>query len=507
MSNPLKKLAGQTVVYGLGTIVPRLLNYLLTPLLTVGAGSFLPAEYGINSELYAYISFFNILFTYGMETTFFNFNSKLEDKGSVYNNALLTLFASTAVFSLLLLLFTPLIANYLSTSNAVYQPRFIVWSILIIATDTLCVIPFAKLRTQNKALRFSLLKLLNVVINFSITAFFICFCRTAYLSGENNLLASLYNPETGIGYVFFANLVANVITLLLLSNEFLTLRLQFNRQLFNEMMRYTLPLVVLGLAGMVNETLDRIILKKLLENKAEAQVAQGIYGACYKIAILMTVFIQAFRFAAEPFFFGKAKEKDSRKTYAVVMKYFVIFCLLLFLGTMLNLEWIKYLVGQPYWEGLKVVPILLVANLCLGVVYNLSIWYKLSGQTKFGAIISLVGAAITVVINVAFVPTYSYMACAWATLAAYGGMMLLSYLLGQKYFPINYNIRAISVYTLVTALLYLLSYSYSGIENFTVKIVLNNLLIVLFVWLLYKLEFNNIKKLNANVNVTGKSNQ
>jgi O-antigen/teichoic acid export membrane protein len=217
----------------------------------------------------------------------------------------------------------------------------------------------------------------------------------------------------------------------------------------------------------------------------------------------MTIFIQAFRFAADPFFFGKAKDKDSKKTYAVVMKYFVIFCLVIFLGTVMNLDWIKYFIDTPYWEGLQVVPILLLANLCLGVVYNLSIWYKLSGQTRFGATIALVGAVITILINVVFVPEYSYVACAWATLAAYGGMMVLSYVLGQKHFPIKYNVRAISVYLVLTFMVYLLSRTYAGIEDTLVKVTLNNLLILLFVWLVYKLEFNNLKKLNSNASSAG----
>jgi O-antigen/teichoic acid export membrane protein len=265
------------------------------------------------------------------------------------------------------------------------------------------------------------------------------------------------------------------------------------------MLRYTWPLLILGFAGMINETLDRIILKKLMVDKAEAQIAQGIYGACYKIAILMTIFIQAFRFAAEPFFFSRAKEKDSKKTYALVMKYFVIFCLILFLATILNLDWIKFLIAEPYWEGLKVVPILLLANLCLGVVYNLSIWYKLSSQTKFGAIISITGAVVTVVINVLFVPAFSYLACAWATLAAYGSMMILSYILGQKYFPVRYNLRAIAVYVALGFVLYLVSKLFDSIPYTVVRIFMNNLLILVFVWIVYKLEINNLKNLTTNV--------
>lgn len=496
MASGIKKLAGQTVIYGLGTIVPRFLNYLLTPLLTYG---FTAAEYGINSELYAYISFLNVIFTYGMETTFFNFSSKLENKEEVYNTALISLILSSVFFSLLFLIFAGSIADGLSTPNSIYLPQFIIWSVLIVASDAITAIPFAKLRLENKALKFSVLKLSNVVINFGLTIFFLKVCKSSYDNGETNFMASLYNPEIGIGYAFLANLLANCFTLILLSKQFAGLKFSLNIELLKKMLLYAWPLIILGFAGMINETLDRIILKKLIVDKSEAQIAQGVYGACYKIAILMTIFIQAFRFAAEPFFFNKAKEKDSTKSYALVMKYFVIFCLFLFLATTLNLDWIKLFIGPNFRSGLNVVPILLMANLCLGVVYNLAIWYKLNGQTKYGAIIAIVGAIITIVVNVIFVPHYSYVASAWATLAAYSGMMVLSYILGQKYFPIKYNIKAITVYTLIALGFYFISLTYNGMENVILKVILNNLFVAFFVFILYKLEFSNITKLTKNV--------
>ncbi len=496
MASGIKKLAGQTVIYGLGTIVPRFLNYLLTPLLTYG---FTAAEYGINSELYAYISFLNVIFTYGMETTFFNFSSKLENKEEVYNTALISLILSSVFFSLLFLIFAGSIADGLSTPNSIYLPQFIIWSVLIVASDAITAIPFAKLRLENKALKFSVLKLSNVVINFGLTIFFLKVCKSSYDNGETNFMASLYNPEIGIGYAFLANLLANCFTLILLSKQFAGLKFSLNIELLKKMLLYAWPLIILGFAGMINETLDRIILKKLIVDKSEAQIAQGVYGACYKIAILMTIFIQAFRFAAEPFFFNKAKEKDSTKSYALVMKYFVIFCLFLFLATSLNLDWIKLFIGPNFRSGLNVVPILLMANLCLGVVYNLAIWYKLNGQTKYGAIIAIVGAIITIVVNVIFIPHYSYVASAWATLAAYSGMMVLSYVLGQKYFPIKYNIKAITVYTLIALGFYFISLTYNGMENVILKVILNNLFVAFFVFILYKLEFSNIKKLTKNV--------
>lgn len=496
MASGIKKLAGQTVIYGLGTIVPRFLNYLLTPLLTYG---FTAAEYGINSELYAYISFLNVIFTYGMETTFFNFSSKLENKQEVYNTALISLILSSVFFSLLFLIFAGSIAEGLSTPNSIYLPQFIMWSVLIVASDAITAIPFAKLRLEDKALKFSVLKLSNVIINFGLTIFFLKICKSSYDNGETNFMASLYNPEIGIGYAFLANLLANCFTLILLSKQFAGLKFSLNVELLKKMLLYAWPLIILGFAGMINETLDRIILKKLIVDKSEAQIAQGVYGACYKIAILMTIFIQAFRFAAEPFFFNKAKEKDSTKSYALIMKYFIIFCLFLFLATTLNLDWIKLFIGPNFRSGLNVVPILLMANLCLGVVYNLAIWYKLNGQTKYGAIIAIVGAIITIVVNVIFVPHYSYVASAWATLAAYSGMMILSYVLGQKYFPIKYNIKAILVYTVIALGFYFISLTYGEMENIVLKVILNNLFVAFFVFILYKLEFSNIKKLTQNV--------
>jgi O-antigen/teichoic acid export membrane protein len=495
VNKPIKKLAGQTVVYGLGTIVPRLLNFALTPILT---DAFSTAEFGINSELYAYISFLNVIFTYGMETTFFNFSSKLDRHNSVYNTAFTSLLISTTLFTFTLICFSGTIARALSTPNANYLPKFITWCVLIIATDALSVIPFAKLRAEGKAVKFSLLKLGNIVVNFGLTLFFLVLCKSHHEKGANDFYAFIYNPQIGIGYVFLATLIANIVTLLFLSPQFFSLTFKPDVELLKKMLHYAWPLIILGLAGMVNETLDRIILKKLIADKAQAQNALGIYGACYKISILMTIFRQAFQFAADPFFFGKAKDPDSKQLYAVVMKYFIIFCLFLFLATMFNLEWIKYIVDEDYWSGLKVVPILLLANLCLGVMYNLSIWFKLGNLTKFGIVIAITGAVITIVLNVLFVPVYSYMACAWATLAAYAGMMILSYLLGQKYYPIKYNLRAIGVYAVITTLLYLISLTYAGTENIILKLGLNNLLIVIFGIIVYKLEINNLKKIKTN---------
>lgn len=494
MSNPLKKLAGQTVIYGLGTIVPRFLNYFLTPVLTY---AFSPKEFAINSELFAYISFLNVVFSYGMETAFFNFYNKQTDKITVINTATLSLISTSVVLGLVLLLLAPFITTWLSTPTVVYQPEFVYWSILVLVSEAICIIPFATLRVENKALKFSFLKLSNVIINTGIVVFYVLVCRPAFNANANTIFASLYKPEIGIGYVFLAGVIANVFTLLLLIPEFRKLQFKVDKVLLNQMWRYGWPVLIMGLGAMVNDTFDRIFIKWLIADKEAAQLAQGIYGACYKVAILMTIFTTAFRFAAEPFFFSKAKDKNSKKLYALVMKYFVIFCSFLFLATMVNMDWIQYFVGKDFREGLKVVPVLLMAYLFLGVVYNLSIWYKLSQQTKFGAVITLVGAAITLVINIVFVPYFSYMACAWATFFAFGSMMVISYRLGQKHFPIKYNLKAMSVYFGLALFLYLFSKLFSGIEIKTLRFILNNMLVVFYLWVFYKLDSGNLKRIHV----------
>ncbi len=502
MSNPLKKLAGQTVIYGLGTILPRFLNFLLTPLLTYIFQK--PVEFGVNSEIFAYIAFLNVIFTYGMETAFFNFSTKKEDKESVYNTALTSLIISSVGFGVILFVFAQPIANWLQYPDKL---KYIYWTIMILATDAIMAIPFARLRINNKAINFALLKALNVFVNVGLHVFFFVLCKNAYEQNEPGTLASLYDPQIGIGYSFLAGVIANFVTLIFLAPQFKFFRFAFDKVLWKEMFSYSWPLLILGLAGMVNETFDRIILKKLLPGY-EGQYAQGIYGACYKIAMLMTIFRLAFSYAAEPFFFNSAKDKDSKKIYAFVMKAFVIFCSFIFLVTMMNLTIIKRLIISPnYWEGLAVVPILLLANLFIGVYYNLSIWYKLTGQTKFGATITIIGAAITLIINFAFIPKFGYMACAWATFAAYGAMMVISYIIGQKYYPVKYNVRAISVFFALAVGLYFLSLVWQGLDNKYLKLILNNLLVVLFVFFFYKLEFSNLKNFNKSTGANDQINK
>jgi len=495
LANPLKKLASQTAVYGLSTILPRFLNYLLVPFFTYKFTN--PADFGINTEIYAYISFLNVILTYGMETAFFNFVNKNENKHLVYSTALISLLSTSLLFVLIGLASSGFIANELHYANNV---NFIQWMVLIIASDAMMAIPFARLRAEQKAIKFATIKIANILVNIGVNVFFIHFCKNAYendvVNQTNSFLGGLYNPQIGIGYAFLANLIANVFSMLFLLKEFTGFSYSFDKTLWLQMLKYALPLLVVGLAGMINETFDRIILKKLLP--ADIGMHElGVYGACYKISILMTIFIQAFKFAAEPFFFSHAKNEDSRKLNALVMKYFIIFCSFLFLATMMNMSWIKYFVSKNYWDGLFVVPILLLANLCLGIYFNLSVWYKLTGQTKFGAYLTILGATITLVINFVFIPKYSYAACAWATLLSYASMMVVSYFLSQKYYKTNYNLRSFVFFFGFALFFFFLSLAWQNRLNAFVELVLNNMLLVIYCGLFIKFELPNLKKLNA----------
>ncbi len=489
--NPLKKLASQTAIYGLPTIVGRLLNYLLTPLYTY---NFSTGGFGTVTSAYAYVSFLLVFLTYGMETALFRFSQTESDKQKVYTTSLISLFITSTIFIIAVSACAPSISETIKFSG---HPEYVVWFAIIIGTDALAAVPFAKLRELGKAKRFALIKTINICINIGLNLFFILFCKHVYESSSSALkplVDKIYNPEIGIGYVFISNLIASLVTLLLLSPEIFRVRYVFDSPLWKRMMRYALPLLLAGLAGMVNETLDRILLTHTLPGK-EAMVQTGIYGACYKVSIIMTIFIQTFRFAAEPFFFSHSKEKDSKKTYADVMKFFVIVCSIIFLGTMMNIHWIQYFAGTAEFRtGIKVVPILLLANMFLGIFFNQSIWYKLTGQTHYGAFLTIFGAVITISLNVYWIPRIGYMGCAWATLICYASMMVVSYFLGNKQFPVNYDLKRILGYLGLSLTLYMISV-FVQTESTAMNLLINNFMLIGFIGVAWKLEKNNIKKL------------
>ncbi|MGQ0829325.1 MAG: lipopolysaccharide biosynthesis protein [Bacteroidota bacterium] len=484
---PLKKLESQTAVYGLPTIIGRLLNYLLTPLYTY---NFTTDEFGVVTSAYAYVSFLLVFLTYGMETALFRFSQSETNKEKVYTTSLISLIITSLSFIITTSLFASPISESIRFTG---HPEYVVWFAIIIGADALTAVPFAKLREMGRAKRFAMIKTINICVNIGLNLFFILFCKKIYDSPYSSLkpfIDPIYDPEIGIGYIFISNLIASLITLLLLSPEMLKINYVFDSPLWKRMMRYALPLLIAGLAGMVNETLDRILLTHLLPEK-NAMAQTGIYGACYKISIIMTIFIQTFRFAAEPFFFSHSKEKDPQKTYADIMKFFVIICSVIFLGTMMNIQWIQYFVGENFRVGIKVVPILLLANLFLGIFINQSIWYKLTGQTHYGALLTIFGAIITITLNFYWIPRIGYIGCAWTTLICYASMMTLSYFIGNKYYPVNYDLKRIFGYLALSVTLYFISILIQT-EFTAINLVLNNLMTIGFLVLIWKMEIKNI---------------
>lgn len=452
--NPLKKLAGQTAIYGLSSIVGRLLNYLLVPLYT---RYFSTAEYGEVTTLYAYVAFLVVILTYGMETAFFRFSQNEQDKKSVYSTSLISLLISSAIFIILMFMNADSIANALNFDG---HPEYIQWFALIVGLDAVSSISFAKLREQNKAARFALIRLLNIFINIGLNLFFIIYCPYAI---KNNLpsadfVQSIYSQSIGIGYIFIANLVASIVTIVLLFPEMIAARWRFQLQLWKKMMLFALPLMIAGLAGITNETIDRILLAHLLPEEIAASEV-GIYGAYYKLSIIMTLFIQTFRFAAEPFFFAQEKEQNAKNVYADVMKYFTIITATIFLLVMIYFDLVQQFIGASFHDprGQIIVPILLFANLFLGIYYNLAIWFKLTGKTRYGAYLSLFGAIVTLGVNFALIPVLGFEGSAWATLLCYFLMTLLSYYLGRKYYPIPYDLKRIGIYLSLTILLFISS--------------------------------------------------
>ncbi len=486
----IKALAGQTVIYGGTSIVSRIINYLMIPIIT---NVFNTSEYGIVGELYAWVGLLVVVLTYGMETAYFRFNSQVPDdeKNRVYGTSLSSLLFTSSLFIGGMLYFSQDVANIMRHGD---HPEYIAWFAVVIGFDAITTLPFARLRAQNRPRKFMIVKFVNIFTNVFVTLFFIILCPWLLkMDFLPDFVNAIYDKEIGIGYIFIANLAASAVTLLMLFSEIRPSRLSFNWKLWKQMFNYAFPLLIFGLAGIVNETMDRVLLKEL----SPADIAQsqvGIYSACYKISILMTIFIQAFKYAAEPFFFAKAKDNDARRNYSLVMTYFVLTCSFIFLGIMLYIDIVQYFVGRDFREGLVVVPILLMANLFLGVFYNLSIWYKLTGQTRFGAYISIIGAFITLILNIILIPKIGYLGSAWATFICYASMMVLSFLLGQKYYYVNYQVGKIALILILAVGLYAVSIFNPFVELLP-KLAFNSMLLLVFVAVEYFVERKNIKKL------------
>jgi O-antigen/teichoic acid export membrane protein len=490
----IKRLAQQTAIYGIPSILGRILGYLLVPLYT---RVFIPEAYGVVNVFYSFVSFLKVILTYGMETAFFRFNEHEQDKEKVYSTGMVSLLMSSVVFLLFVSLFSGSIARWIDYPD---HQNYILWFAWILALDAIAAIPFAKLRAQNKAKRFAAINMANICINIGLNLFFIILCPVILAHNSDGMPARaihlIYRSDWGIEYIFISNLVASIITLLLLLPQMIRIKWKIDPELWKRMFFYAFPLLFAGMAGIINETFDRIMLRYLLPGSAAMATYQvGIYAACYKISILMTIFIQAYRYAAEPFFFSKSRDKDARVVYARIMDYFIIIVSLIFLVTMVYLDdfIMPILVGKKYWEGKMVIPVLMLANLFLGVYYNLSIWYKLTGKTSWGAWLSAIGAVITLILNFWWIPRsadhliHGYYGSAWATLICYGSMMVLSYLIGQKHFPVKYNLAKFFGYLGVSFALYLVS-TFVHFHWLIARLAFHSALLLVFLGIVYLVE-------------------
>ena len=473
----LKSLAKETAIYGVSSIVGRFLNYLLVPVYTIA----LPASsggYGVVTNIYAWVALMLVLLTCGMETGFFRFANKgQDDPMRVYSTTLLSVSFGSVIFVALGLLFLEPIAGWLEYGE---HPWYIGMMMIVVAMDAIQSIPFAYLRYKKRPIKFAALKLLFIFLNIALNLFYY-----VVLKGND------------VGYAFLFNLVCTSVVMLCMIPELRGFTYVLDRELLKRMLRYSLPLVILGVAGILNQVADKIIFPFVYPDEAEATVQLGIYGAASKIAMIMAMFTQAFRFAYEPFVFGKSKEKDSREMYAQAMKFFIIFTLLAFLAVMFYLDILRHIIGRDYWDGLRVVPIVMAAEIFMGIYFNLSFWYKLIDETRWGAYFSLTGCTILILMNVFLIPKYGYIACAWAGFTGYGVAMLLSYFVGQKKYPIQYDLKAIGMYVLLAAVLYLAA-EYVPIDNIYLRMAYRTVLLILFIAYVVKrdLPLNQIPILN-----------
>jgi O-antigen/teichoic acid export membrane protein len=489
--NPIRQLAGQTAIYGLSSIIGRLLNYLLVPLYT---RVLITSDYGIYTEMYAWVSILWVLLTYGMETTFFRFAGRETEKDKVFSTAFFSLLATSVLFLVLTLGYSASIAGWMGYADRLH---YVIYFAFILSFDAIAAIPFARLRQENKPVKFAFIKLVNIILSIGLNLFFILLCPFIINNFPETILSRMvlgfFNPDDLVGYIFISNLIASTITLLMLVPYFGVRKFVFDVVLWKSMLRYTWPLMIVAIAGSINLSLDKILLTKLLPGNSEAEIMSqvGIYGACYKVSIIMTLFVQTFRYAADPFFFAEASKKDARKTYADVLNFFTIIAAVIFLSTTLYLDIFIKFIGEAYREGRDVIPVLLMGNLFLGIYFNLSFWYKLTDKTIFGAVFSLIGAAITIVLNIILIPVFGYSGSAWAAFFAYFTMMVLSYFVGRKYYSIPYNPGKIVFYVSSAAILYLVSI-WISLENFYLQVFINSILLMFYFGVVWMIDRKNI---------------
>ncbi|MDA7705876.1 oligosaccharide flippase family protein [Flavobacteriaceae bacterium] len=479
----LKTVYKQTFIYGLATVVPRMLSFLLVRLHTDKSVLENVADYGDVSIIFAYFVLFNVILAYGMETAFFRFFNKEPSKAKVLSTATISIIASSLGFLGLGLLFQQQIADL--THIHVNYITLVVWTLFL---DALVIIPFAYLRAQGKPIKYTAVKLTNVVVNLALNIFLLVYLKA--LSADNSIWDSIYIANFEVSYIFIANLVASAVTLLILLPFYFKINYKIDTVLWKKMLRYALPVLVSGVAFSVNETFDRVLLERLLPESI-AKTSVGMYSACYKLALFMMLFATAYRLGIEPFFFSQSKTKDATKNYAKILEFFVICGALILLIVVVFVDVLKLILipNEAYWEAMKVVPILLLAYLFLGIYHNLSVWYKITDRTKFGAYISVIGAGITLLVNLMFITSFNYMASAMATLAAYFSMTLLSYYFGRKHYPIPYNIKKISIYLILAISLSALSF-----YQFRAQYLIGSTLIGILLLIIWQNEKATIKQ-------------
>ena len=457
-----KNLFKQTAIYGLATVVPRMFSFFLVPLYT----DLLPKEeYGRVNVIFAYLIFFNVILAYGMETAFFRFYNTEENKKSVVETSMVSIFWSTLVFLAVALLFRNSVSSFINID--VQYITYIIW---ILALDALVIIPFSKLRAYQRPLFYAIIKIGNVVVNLGLNLFFLIYLPKIAIAYPDSFISTFYFEGFQVGYIFISNIAASLLTFLVLLPNYFQIKWKFNFSLWKRMMKYGFPILIAGIAFAINDQFDKILLNYLLSaDVAEAQV--GIYSACYKLGLFMVLFRTAYTLGIEPFFFSHASNENAKETYATITKYFVIFGSLMTLGVIVFADVLKIVMirDSSYWNAMGVVPLIILANFFLGIYTNLSVWYKLTNQTHIGAYISIVGAIITLALNYLLIPTMSYYGSAIATIAAYGTMMLISYILGNKYYPIPYDMKKIGAY-LGISILFSTVYFYLFRENYFVGV-------------------------------------
>jgi O-antigen/teichoic acid export membrane protein len=496
----IKKLASQTVWYGASSIFARFLYYLLTPYLTYKFRG--TVDYGKMSLVYSLIPFLNTLILFAFETAYFRFMQRKEYIQDVYNTLGSSLLISTLVITGGMIYFRDSIAGFIGLSG---HPEYVTLSAFIIGFDALSALPFAKLRHDNRPRKYAVIRIAGILLNIATVYFFLTICPDITRKNPNSILHLIYNPRYLVAYVLIANVVMSLFQFLALSREWLGIKLRINKILWKEVIIYALPLTIAGFAGMINETFDRVMLQRWSPLKGDAATFEvGVYSACYKLSILITLFVQAFRMGAEPFFFKQSTEENAPRVYARVMKFFVLTICFMFLAVALYLDvWkILFIRDEKMWEGLRVVPILLFANMFLGIYYNLSIWYRLSHKTTAGAYITLIGAGITLVVNFLFIPYFSYMACAWATFLCYGSMMVISYIWGQKVYAVPYAWKKLMAYMAIVAILYFIHYGITRVwSNTILNYTVASFFLIsfgIFVYRIERKEFDNLLKFRRN---------